>query len=204
MLHPMDHPAFGNDWMVWNLVLASVPAFLAAWLFRGSAHRGLGWWVGVAAFVAFLPNAPYVLTDVIHLPADLRATSGSSAGTAAVLGVYAAFAVAGFSAYAFSLSRLSRYLCAHGVPRLYRGGIELGLHCLCAVGIVLGRVFRFNSWDLLSRPDQVLDSLRIPPSERAIAIVAFLVVALSVGTVLARGLWHVIERNRSFRPGPLF
>ena len=200
----MDHPAFGNDWMVWNLVLASVPAFLAAWLFRGSAHRGLGWWLGVATFVAFLPNAPYVLTDVVHLPADLRATSGSFVGTAAVLGVYAAFAAAGFTAYAFSLSRLGAFLRERGVPRLYRGSIELGLHCLCAVGIVLGRVFRFNSWDLLSRPDQVLDSLRIPPSERAILIVAFLVVTLSVGTILLRGLWHALERNRSFSSGPLF
>lgn len=190
--------------MVWNLVLASVPAFLAAWLFRGSAHRGFGWWLGVATFVAFLPNAPYVLTDVIHLPADLRATSGSFAGTTAVLGVYAAFAAIGFSAYAFSLSRLGAFLRAGGVPRMYRGGIELSLHCLCAVGIVLGRVFRFNSWDLLSRPDQVLDSLRIPPSERAIVIVGFLVVTLALGTLILRGLWHVIERNRSFRPGPLF
>ena len=65
-------------------------------------------------------------------------------------------------------------------------------------------MFRFNSWDLLSRPDQVLDSLRIPPSERAIVIVGFLVVTLALGTLILRGLWHVIERNRSFRPGPLF
>ena len=50
----------------------------------------------------------------------------------------------------------------------------------------------------------MLDSLRIPPSERAIVIVAFLIVTLSGGTIPLRGLWYALERNRSFASGPLF
>jgi uncharacterized membrane protein len=183
----MEHPLWGNlDWMSWNLILATVPAVLAATLFRPAARRGFGWWLGVALFVAFLPNAPYVLTDAVHLPADLRATEGSAMATAAVLALYSAFAAAGFGAYAFSILRLGAYMRAAGVGAAVGIGIELCVHGLAAVGIVLGRVFRFNSWDLLTRPEEVLDVLIWPQRERMVAIVGFLVVALGFGTMVVR------------------
>src|SRR4029077_10976112 len=64
-----------GDWMGVNPVLALVPLGLAALLFRRSMNRSPLWWLGVVAFVAFLPNAPYVLTDVIHLQGALRAAT---------------------------------------------------------------------------------------------------------------------------------
>jgi len=187
ILVPMDHPVLGNlDWMAWNLILAAVPAALAVALFRRSARRGAAWWVGVLVFVAFLPNAPYVLTDAVHMPADLRATEGSGLATAAVVGLYASFAIAGFVAYAFSLLRLGNYLRGAGVAAGVAFAVEFGLHGLAAVGIVLGRVFRFNSWDLLTRPEDVLDTVIWPQRERMVAIVVFLVVALALGTMAVR------------------
>jgi uncharacterized membrane protein len=184
----VDHPVFGNEWMAWNLFLALIPALLARRLFRSDASRGPGWWLGAAMFVAFLPNAAYVLTDVVHLPADLRAASGSGSMTLAVLAAYAAFAGIGFAAYAYSVLRLIAYLRAQGLrpPGLFAA--ELGLHFLVTIGVILGRVFRFNSWDLLARPGEVLETLRLPETERGVAIVGFLLVTLTVGTLLARTL----------------
>lgn len=187
----MDHPLWGNlDWMTWNLVLAAVPAALAAALFRPAARRGLGWWLGVALYIAFLPNAPYVLTDAVHLPADLRATEGSGMATAAVLALYSAFAAAGFGAYAFSILRLGAYMRAAGVAGAVALGVELSLHGVTAIGIVLGRVFRFNSWDLLTRPEEVLDVVIWPQRERMVAIVGLLVVVLAVGTLVVRAAFE--------------
>jgi uncharacterized membrane protein len=183
------HPLVGNlDWMVWNLVLATVPAALAAFLFRDAVRRNVAWWLGAAVFVAFLPNAPYVLTDVVHLPGDLGATEGSALATAAVLTQYAAFAAVGFGAYAFSILRLGAYLRSAGVAVRTAVGVELGLHMLAAVGIVLGRVFRFNSWDLIARPEEVLDVVIWPQRERTVAIVLFLVGSLAVGTMIVRAI----------------
>jgi uncharacterized membrane protein len=183
----MDHPVLGNlDWMAWNLILAFVPVALAAILFRPVGRRGPAWWAGVLLFVAFLPNAPYVLTDAVHMPADLRSTAGSALATAAVLALYASFAIAGFAAYAFSILRLGRYLRGAGVGAAASLGAELSLHGLTAVGIVLGRVFRFNSWDLLARPGEVLDVIIWPQRERMVAIVVFLLAALALGTMLVR------------------
>ncbi len=60
-------------WMVWNTMLALVPLALSFTLFSpGRRCRSMGWWFGFAVFVAALPNAPYVLTDVIHLVDDAR------------------------------------------------------------------------------------------------------------------------------------
>jgi uncharacterized membrane protein len=184
----VDDPVFGNSWMVWNLWLALVPAALALALFRPALRRGAIWWLGAAAFIAFLPNAPYVLTDVVHVRADLRAASSSAPMTLAVVGLYAAFVVAGFVAYAFSVLRLVDYLRANGVGRAALIASELGVHALATVGIVLGRVFRFNSWDLLAQPGEVIDALRVPQTERGLAIVVLLLAALVVGTLFVRAV----------------
>jgi uncharacterized membrane protein len=63
-------------WMGWNLLLAAIPVLLAWVLFRPARRRAALWWLGLAVFVAFLPNAAYVLTDAVHLMA--RTFSGSS------------------------------------------------------------------------------------------------------------------------------
>ena len=182
--------------MVWNTFLALIPAFLAFRLFRGDARRGIGWWIGAAAFIAFLPNAAYVLTDVIHLPEDLRAARPSGAMTLAVLGAYAGFAVVGFAAYAYSVLRLMDYLRAQGLSRGALITTEVGLHLLVTAGVILGRVFRFNSWDLVARPDEVVGAVRIPQTEYGVAVVVFFAGTLAAGTLLARAAVAFLRRTQ--------
>ena len=51
-----------------NLFLAFIPLVLSLWLFlRRSKRRTLLWWMVFVAFISFLPNASYLLTDIIHL-----------------------------------------------------------------------------------------------------------------------------------------
>ena len=52
------------------VALAAVPAILAVPLFWGTHRRTPFWWLGVVVFALFLPNAPYVVTDIIHLRLD--------------------------------------------------------------------------------------------------------------------------------------
>src|SRR5215813_31019 len=68
-----------GHWMAWNTGLAAVPLVLALLLFRQGRRRTVPWWAGAVAFVAFLPNAPCVLTDVVHLLGDLRRSDGTDA-----------------------------------------------------------------------------------------------------------------------------
>ncbi len=172
-------------WVMWNLALAVLPLVLALVLFSPGRVPTPRWWVGAAAFVVLLPNAPYVLTDVIHFGDSVR-KSGSDLHVALVLiPGYAAFFVAGFASYVACVVRLERWLRAGGwtLPRLL--GADITLHALCAVGIFLGRVYRFNSWDVVVRPDELAELLRVPEA-RTMAILLATFLVLGGGTAAVR------------------
>ena len=138
-----DHP-----WMWVNTALAWVPALLALALFtagRGD-RRGVGWWAGALLFVLFLPNAPYVVTDLVHLRGDVEREPGP---VTTVLPVYAALIASGFLAYYLSLLQVRRYV-ARCWPRVRVTAVVVGLHVLVAVGVFLGRWSRLNSWEPVS------------------------------------------------------
>ena len=139
-------------WMSWNLTLAAVPAALAVLLFAGRDRTGGAvWWAGAAAFVLMLPNAPYVVTDLVHLRRDTTDASMDGSVVLGILPVYALFIAVGFACYGIALAELTRFAgrvrCPWSTQR-----IELAVHLVASVGIVLGRVARLNSWDALISP----------------------------------------------------
>jgi len=109
-----------SRWMTWNLFLALVPLALSFWLFRqrvkpkhnhspALTHKVYPhplWWLGLLVFIAFLPNAPYVLTDIIHLIHDIRRTNSIWVITLVLIPQYLLFIIAGFEAYVISLINL--------------------------------------------------------------------------------------------------
>ncbi|KPQ36946.1 MAG: putative membrane protein [Phormidesmis priestleyi Ana] len=152
--------------MLWNTFLALIPWVLSLWLFRrrevatsgnstASSAPSLIWWMGLAAFVAFLPNAPYVLTDVIHLVKFIQQGAALWTIVFVLIPQYFVFMFIGVEAYVLSLLNLGKYLRQQGKQHWITGA-ELTLHALCALGIYLGRVPRFNSWDLLTHPGQIV------------------------------------------------
>ena len=175
-----DALARNMPWMVWNLTLAFVPLVLAAVLFRGRrGGRSPVWWLGAAAFVAFLPNAAYVLTDVIHLVADARRIPSVAVVSLAIVPQYALFFALGFEAYVLSVIAVGRYIARSGHTR-WVVPAEIALHGLAAVGIYLGRFLRLNSWDLVTQPDSVTASwseLTGPPAIAAM-VVTFAIVSV--------------------------
>jgi uncharacterized membrane protein len=174
--------------MAWNLTLALVPLVIGAFLFRRRRTSPL-WWLGLAAFLAFLPNAPYVLSDVIHLTDDVRATRSDTVVVAGILPQYAAFFLAGLLAYVVALGGLTSWLLDRGWDRLRVAGVELAVHAACAVGVYLGRVPRFNSWDLVTRPDAVAVTAADHLSDRyPLALVLATFMVLVVSTVVLRAL----------------
>ncbi len=144
--------------IVWNLFLAYIPLFLSIWLFRSAKSRSLLWWLGFLVFISFLPNAPYVLTDIIHV-IDLTQRGYSVwTITLVVIPQYIFFILAGFEAYVLSLLKFGYYLHRQGLGR-WIWLMEFSLHALSAVGIYLGRFQRFNSWDFIAQPTDVARSL---------------------------------------------
>lgn len=139
--------------MLWNLILACIPyglSFLAAALDRSSWR----WrWVGLVAlalpWLAFLPNAPYLVTDLLHLRTVTQIPVWYDAA------MFACFAWAGCVLGVASLDSMRRLLALR-VGRLLSYVAASLVGGLCALGVYLGRVVRLNSWDLVLRPKRVL------------------------------------------------
>jgi uncharacterized membrane protein len=139
------------------------------------------WGLGVVVFIAFLPNAPYILTDIIHLIRGARSANTPIWVIALVfVPVHITAILLGFQAYVISILNLAYYLKKQGA-QAWILPTELLIHALCAVGIYLGRFIRFNSWDLVTGPlDVVTDTLNILTSKRPLAVilVTFVILAL--------------------------
>jgi len=164
--------------MVWNLFLAAIPLALSFVLFRRARHLGVAWWVTFGAWLVFLPNAPYVLTDVVHMRGDLRA-SPSHAYTLAVLLTYALYAAAGLISYVASLQLLRNFL--HRVaPRRCVLPVLAAVHALSVIAMYLGRVVRLNSWDVVVAPRSVVSVLHMP-HPHTVALLAGMFVVVGIG-----------------------
>lgn len=143
-----------HGFLAWNLFLAAIPA-VASTLFgrsaRAGAHTGMqaAWFV---LWLLFLPNAPYIVTDLVHLrplPSvpywfDI-ALYTSCAGTGLLLGWA-------------STSEVQRVVRAHSSNRI-AWAVALGAQVLSGFGIYLGRFMRWNSWDVISNPAELVSSL---------------------------------------------
>lgn len=147
--------------LIWNLFLAWLP-YLASLQVASLAGRGAGWlrlipWLVV--WLAFFPNAPYLITDLVHLHPlnpvpywfDLLMFF-SCAFTGLMLGLISLYTVQHALLQRLSLIqvRAITLLC-----------IGLG-----GFGIWLGRFQRYNSWDLVTKPWTLVRDLAETLSQR--------------------------------------
>jgi uncharacterized membrane protein len=147
----------GNSYyrfLVWNLILAWVPFGLAVAAYD-RARRAVDWSVGALAvlWLLFFPNAPYLLTDFIHLQNE-QLTGGAPVWYDALM--LSAFAWTGLLLGLGSLF-LMQLVARRVVGPAWSWVGVVGALALASFGVYLGRFVRFNSWDALVRPGRVLD-----------------------------------------------
>ncbi len=198
--------------MGWNLFLALLPLVLAILLFRRRPQSNLLLWLGLVPFLLLLPNAAYVLTDIVQLVRQVRQTPylPTRTITLVLLPEYSLFMLAGFQAHVLSVTRLGEYCRAHWGERT-QIPVEIAVNFLVAVGIYLGRYHRFNSWDVLRNPlglvGQSWDDLTNPAALWIMGLIFVVVVALFYAMKsLNRGLaarWRVWQAagSRNLRGG---
>jgi uncharacterized membrane protein len=184
--------------LTWNLFLAWTPyLFSLAADLLSRACRGAWLLLAIlaAGWLAFLPNAPYILTDFIHLQ---REPSVSIRYDAVLIG---AFALTGCLLGAMSLL-LMQSLVERRAGRSWSWTFVVTIVGLSGVGIYMGRVLRWNSWHVVTRPLQIIDALaevlRDPLGHpRAITLSVLLAVFLLGSYILfyLASTW-LLRRNR--------
>jgi uncharacterized membrane protein len=142
-------------WLLWNLFLAWAPYLLALAAGLLEARGRARWWnltPLAVGWLLFFPNAPYLLTDFIHL----RPRHGVPLWFDAAL--LALFAASGWLLGLLSLEVWKHWLEAR-LGRVGAWGFVLGSSVLTGYGIYLGRVERWNSWDVLTEPRSLLEAV---------------------------------------------
>ncbi|MEZ5100860.1 MAG: DUF1361 domain-containing protein [Thermoleophilia bacterium] len=155
------HAGFSDyGFLLWNLFLAWIPFGLALLVYDGARRgRSTRWLLAVGTlWLLFLPNAPYIVTDFVHLGHHWEHPGAPIWFDATMI---AAFAGTGLLLGFLSLS-LVQLVVARRVGGRAAWGFALAALGLTSVGIYLGRVLRFNSWDALVAPHALLDALWAP------------------------------------------
>ena len=155
--------------LVWNLFLAWIPFVLSYFAYTFSWKKPLLYFVlpvMVFLWLIFFPNAPYILTDLQHLAKESYNTPLW----------YDVIVMVWFSWTGLLLGLVSLYLMHDIVQRTFGRWVGwafvLFVSGLSSFGVYLGRFVRFNSWDILNDPKEIVVSvlgLAIDPTKRLVA-----------------------------------
>jgi uncharacterized membrane protein len=178
--------------LAWNLFLAAVPLFASS-AFARMEKRDASALAQVGCFslwLLFFPNAPYILTDLMHLaprpPVPMwydLALILSCGGTGLLFGYLSMVEVHAIVGRRFGV--IIGWLTA------------ISSLLLAGFGIYLGRFLRLNSWDIVRKPESILTEivqlLRHPGHNSPTVGVTII-----FGAILA--LWYIAMRLLTVQP----
>ena len=145
-------------WLDWNLLLAWMPLFFAL-AFRHTlgtpetstaANRTRLLTALAFGWLLFLPNAPYLVTDFVHFkPRDPVPVWFD-------ILLFMSFAWTGLALGFLSLRLLQKEVACRWGRWSARWFVVASL-ILCSFGVYIGRVGRWNSWDVVVHPLDLTD-----------------------------------------------
>jgi len=154
LLNDLQKGSFHFLFLAWNLALAWIPLLISHYLSQKPRSK---WIVSISVFcwLLFFPNAPYLITDFVHL----QVRTGIPLWYDILL--LFTYAILGLALGIRSLEQLRQYLHHHWGHRLAHLLVGTTL-LLSGLGIYLGRVLRWNSWDAIVNPwGPIQDTLQL-------------------------------------------
>ncbi|MEO6124321.1 MAG: DUF1361 domain-containing protein [Ilumatobacteraceae bacterium] len=138
--------------ILFNLFLAWIPLLLALVLADQHPHGRMSWWLVLGTWLLFLPNSPYVLTDVLHLRWVQDAPSWRF--TIQILTLAVTGLLLGMISLQLVHSELRRRWGRAKAWWAVGGAIGLA-----SFGVSIGRFGRWNSWDTITRPKLLMSDI---------------------------------------------
>lgn len=147
--------------LCWNLFLAALPLLFSMLAYSNIAAgkgkvRGILW---SALWLLFFPNAPYIITDFVHL------------GSYGDVPMWFDILMIGSFAWSGMMLGFQSLALMQGLIKQRYGdgagwGFAVGILAVSSYGIYLGRFQRWNSWDLFVQPASlfadILSSIAYP------------------------------------------
>lgn len=143
------------SYMWWNLFLAWVPFVLSHFItknYQPLRKHPILLVILLLSWLLFLPNAPYVITDLKHWQYAYRIPLWFD------LVMLGSFAFNGLYLGLYSLSHIQELLAERYESRKTWFVIGI-LSYLIGLGIYLGRILRYNSWDILTNPLSIVSDV---------------------------------------------
>ena len=134
--------------LIWNLFLAGIPYIITSYLKLKLENKLLNSksYLILVSWLLFLPNSFYIITDLVHI---VR-TDGRLFWLDMIL-------VSSYSVLGFVVGIKSIYQFEMLIKQKRKSSFIIPIVCfLCGTGIYLGRILRFNSWDVIGNPIKLL------------------------------------------------
>jgi uncharacterized membrane protein len=133
-------------YLFWNIFLAIIPFIISSFLLHYTEKNKLKQSLLIAGGILWLltlPNAPYIVTDLIHL--------GRNHNAPLLYDTFLIFSAAwvGMILFMYSLSHVEKILRYKYSEKITSLAI-VAITFLTSFGMYLGRFMRFNSWDVFS------------------------------------------------------
>lgn len=142
--------------LIWNLFLAWLPYLFCLGVAAIHQAHPSWWWamiVPAVLWVIFLPNAFYIVTDLIHLKNQEIIPLWYDAGFLSIIAWTGLFLAVG------SLYTMQKIVHSYA-GKIVGWGFALIIIGSSGYGVYLGRFLRWNSWDILNEPLEIIsDSL---------------------------------------------
>lgn len=168
-------------YILWNIFLAFVPFLISSILLKCNEANKLNktfFIISVFLWFLFIPNAHYIITDLIHL--------GEVKYAPVIYDTFLLFssALVGLLFGLYSLSHMEQIIEDRFSKKVASISM-LVIFLLIGFGIYIGRFMRFNSWDFLSNYMSILNSFYEIFSNKALYIEVFIYTILFASFVYA-------------------
>lgn len=140
--------------LVWNLFLAYIPFFISSIILQNKRIQNskIKFWSLFFTWILFLPNAPYILTDFVHLQQGIAMSYWFD------LLLIASFSINGLVLFFISINDVHKVI-QQKYSTIRAWFLTTIIFFLCGFGIYLGRFLRWNSWDILQKPQLLITDI---------------------------------------------
>jgi uncharacterized membrane protein len=179
-----------------DLALAIFPLLIALIIFRRSIRiPALLWWPLLCVYIIFLPNAPYVLTDVIHFVEKVRVSPPLPIWAMSLLLLeYFVYFLFGMQCFTVSVMILGRFMRRHKTGWLVFP-MEITIIALSSFAMYLGRIDRLNSWNIITEPHGLVHhAARDATSAKPMELTIFFFCAVTILFYFLKGWNHLVAR----------